>query len=294
VGADGRPVLVIGATGHQGGAAARHLLAAGWSVRALVRDGGAPAAQALRAAGATLALGDLDEPRTIQAALDGSARVFLALNMMVGPRISAPAVVAERRRGETVAELAARAGIEHLVYSSISGADRGTGIPYYESKAHIEARIRQLGVPATILRPVSFMDNFGSYNRPAMRDGELVVSLPVRAELPMALIAVDDIGAFAAIAFDRPDDFTGRSIDIAGDILTPEQITETFGRVCGVPARYHRTPLDQVRAFDELLALMFAYFDEHPAPPIETERLRNYHPGLLRLETWLRATHWKP
>ena len=138
--ADGRPVLVIGATGHQGGAAARHLLAAGWSVRALVRDGGAPAARALRAAGATLAVGDLDEPETVRAALDGAARVFLALNMMVGPRISAPAVVAERRRGETVAELAARAGIEHLVYSSISGADRGTGIPYYESKAHIEAQ----------------------------------------------------------------------------------------------------------------------------------------------------------
>jgi len=90
VGADGRPVLVIGATGHQGGAAARHLLAAGWSVRALVRDGGAPAAQALRAAGATLAVGDLDEPRTIRAALDEGVSVIAAHGCSSGLFIREP------------------------------------------------------------------------------------------------------------------------------------------------------------------------------------------------------------
>ncbi|HEX5288118.1 MAG TPA: NmrA family NAD(P)-binding protein, partial [Streptosporangiaceae bacterium] len=44
-------VLVIGGTGQQGGAAARHLLAGGWPVRALVRDPESAGARALRRAG---------------------------------------------------------------------------------------------------------------------------------------------------------------------------------------------------------------------------------------------------
>jgi uncharacterized protein YbjT (DUF2867 family) len=290
----GEPVLVIGATGQQGGAAARQLLDAGRGVRAFVRDPAAPAATALRTAGADLAVGDLDDPASVRAAMDGVAGVFLALTMMAGPRISSEGVAAEQRRGTTVVEIARQAGVRHLVYSSISGADAATGIPYYESKAHIEARIDALGAPATVLRPVSFMDNFATYNRPVVRDGELVVNLAVRPDRPMALIAVRDVGAFAAIAFARPGDFVGRRIEIAGDVLTPDQIAETFARVCGVPARFQRTPIERIRAVDEELAKMFTYFDEHPAGPPDLELLRAYHPGLMRFETWLRTTGWRP
>src|ERR1022692_79756 len=163
--------------------------------------------------------------------------VFLVLTMMVGPKISPEGVVAEERRGKAVADLARESGIEHLVYRSLNGASARSGIPYYESKARIEERIHALRLPATILRPVSFMDNFATYNRPVLDDGELVVSLAVRPELPMQLISVRDIGAFAAIAFDRPDQFLGRTVEIAGDVLTPPQIAETFGRVCGLGLR---------------------------------------------------------
>jgi uncharacterized protein YbjT (DUF2867 family) len=149
-------------------------------------------------------------------------------------------------------------------------------------------------LPATVLRPVSFMDNFATYNRPVLRDGELLVNLAVRPDLPMALIAVRDIGAFAAIAFANPDEFVGRDIDIAGDLLTPPRIAETFARVSGVPARHNFVPVEQVRAVDEQLAMMFAYFNENPAPPIQLAPLRARHPGLLRLETWLRTSNWRP
>jgi uncharacterized protein YbjT (DUF2867 family) len=287
-------VLVIGATGQQGGATARHLLERGRPVRALVRDPDPPAAAALRRAGADLAVGDLDDLASLRTAMEGTRGVFLVLTMMVGPRISPEAVVAEERRGQAVADLALQAGIEHLVYSSLNGAAARSGIPYYESKARIEEHIRALGLAATILRPVSFMGNFATYSRPVLDNGELVVSLAVRPELPMQLISVRDIGAFAAIAFDRPDQFVGRTVEIAADALTPPQIAETFGRVCGLPARFRQTPIEQLRAFDPQLAQMFTFFNEHPSELADLPALRAEHPGLMRLETWLRETGWKP
>jgi uncharacterized protein YbjT (DUF2867 family) len=288
------PVLVIGATGQQGGAAARHLLDRDRAVRALVRDPNSPAASALRQAGASLVVGDLDDLDSLRTAMEGAHGVFLVLTMMAGPRISPEGVIAEERRGKAVAGLAKETGIGHVVYSSINGADARSGIPYYESKARIEEHIHALGLPATILRPVSFMDNFATYSRPVLEDGELVISLAVRPELPVQLISVRDIGAFAAIAFGRPGQFLGRTVEIAGDILTPPQIAETFSRACGRPARARQTPIEQVRAFDPQLAQMFSFFNEHPAEPSDLSALRAEHPDLMRLETWLRATEWKP
>jgi uncharacterized protein YbjT (DUF2867 family) len=287
-------VLVIGATGQQGGATARHLLERGRTVRALVRDLASPAARALQWAGADLVVGDLDDPASLRTAMEGAHGVFLVLTMMAGPRISPEGVVAEERRGKAVAGLTRESGTGHLVYSSLNGAGARSGIPYYESKARIEEHIRALGLPATILRPVSFMDNFATYNRPVLEDREIVVSLAVRPELPMQLISVRDIGAFAAIAFDRPDQYLGRTVEIAGDALTPPQIAETFGRACGLPARFRQTPIEQVRAFDAQLAQMFTFFNEHPSELADLPALRAEHPGLMRLDTWLRETGWKP
>jgi len=288
------PVLVIGATGQQGGATARHLLQRGRPVRALVRDPHSPAAGALREAGASLVAGDLDDPASLRAAMDGVHGVFLVLTMMAGPRISPEGVIAEERRGKAVADLARESRVGHLVYSSINGAGARSGIPYYESKARIEEHIHALGIPATILRPVFFMDNFATYNRPLLQDGELVVGLAVRPDLPVQLISVRDIGAFAAIAFARPGEFLGRTVEIAGDILTPPQIAAAFSRACGLPARFRQTPIEQVRAFDPQLAQMFSFFNDHPSGLTDLPALRAEHPDLMRLETWLRATEWKP
>jgi uncharacterized protein YbjT (DUF2867 family) len=264
------------------------------TVRALVRDPGSPAAQALAGAGAELVVGDLDDPASLRTAMKGAHGVFLALTMMVGPKISPEGVAAEERRGKAVADIAAELGIAHLVYSSLNGAGADSGIPYYMSKEQIEEHIHALGIPATVLRPVSFMENFATYTRPVLNDGELVVNLAVQPDIPMQLITVRDIGAFAAIAFDRPADYLDRTVELAGDVLTPPEIAATFGRVCNLPARYNQVPIDQLRAFDEQLAMMFAFFNEHPATTADLPALRAEHPALMPLEQWLHTTHWKP
>jgi uncharacterized protein YbjT (DUF2867 family) len=86
--------------------------------------------------------------------------VFLVLTMMTGARVTLAGVAAEQQRGKAVADIAKETGVGHLVYSSISGADRQTGIPHLESKGRIEEHMREFELPATMLRPVFFMDNF--------------------------------------------------------------------------------------------------------------------------------------
>lgn len=107
-------------------------------------------------------------------------------------------------------------------------------------------------------------------------------------------MAVRDIGAFAAIAFDRPEHFLGRTVEIAGDVLTPPQIAETFARHCGLPTRLRQVPVEQRRAFDQQLAKMFEFFNEHPRRPARHLSSAGGPPGLMTLGTWLRSTGWKP
>jgi uncharacterized protein YbjT (DUF2867 family) len=289
-----RPVLVIGATGQQGSATARALLERGHAVRALVRDENKTAARLLREAGASLVAGDLDDPGSVREAMSSVSGVFLALTMMTGPRVTPEGVAAEERRGKTVASLASEAGIRHLVYSSIGGSGQHTGIPHIESKTRIEEHIRALGLPATILQPASFMDNFVSFNRPVLDGGDVVVSLALRPQTRLPLVATRDIGVFAAIAFERPARYLGRRVPVAGDCLTGPEIADEFGAACGLPGRFRQLPIEQLRGFDPEVARMFEWMDAREGDEPDRAALRAEHPGLLTLRDWLRAVGWKP
>lgn len=289
------PVLVIGATGQQGRATTQHLLERGWEVRAFVRNLEAPAAVALRAQGANLVEGDLDDTESIRAAMDGAYGVFMMLTMMDGIHITTEGIAAEGRRGTRVADIAKEFGVAHFVYSSLRGAGQNTGVEYFAAKEAIETRIGELGLPATVLRPTFFMDNLNGFNRPVLdENGELVVNLPVRGDIAISLISTHDIGAYAAIAFDRPERFLGRTVPLAGDYLTPPEIAEVIGRHAGLPARSNQVALEQVRAFDKHVGQMFTHFNERPDGPLDIAALQAEHPGLLDLAAWLRLVGWKP
>jgi uncharacterized protein YbjT (DUF2867 family) len=232
--------------------------------------------------------GDLDDPDSLLAAMTGVSGVFAVLTMMMnGPTITPEGIAAEERRGTTLAEMAAKTGVGHLVYSSVAGAHAESAVAHLRSKAAIEARIRSLGLPATILRPVSFMENFTTYSAPVVTDGTLVVSLAIRPDTPMQLIATRDIGEFAALAFARPGEFTGHTMVIAGDRLPGTAIAEQFGRARGIPARFQQVPIERLRAFDEQVARMFEWLDSGDGELADLPRLRALHPQLQTLAGWL-------
>jgi uncharacterized protein YbjT (DUF2867 family) len=148
-----RETLIVGVTGTQGRAVAHHLLAAGARVRGLTRDPSSKAARALATAGVTLFAGDLDDAASVERAMRGVDGVYLVTDFFRN------GIPGEIRHGKLVADLAAKTKVGHLVHASVSGAEARTGVPHFDSKWEIEAHVRALGLPATILRPVVFMED---------------------------------------------------------------------------------------------------------------------------------------
>jgi uncharacterized protein YbjT (DUF2867 family) len=226
-------VLVAGGTGRIGAPVVLRLLARGHTVRALTREPDTAEVPA----GAKAIRGDFDDPDSIVAAMDGVDAVIVSGTAhRVGPR-------GETRHGRNVADAAARAGLAHLVYISGAGADTATGVPILEGKRAVEQRIREAGVPATILAPVYFMENaFNPWNVPALR--ELRFPLPFARSLQQ--VAIEDVAAFSVLAVEQPDRLLGRRIELASDELTGVEATERLTRVTGREYQFLQVPLEQL------------------------------------------------
>jgi uncharacterized protein YbjT (DUF2867 family) len=284
---DDKTVLVTGATGRQGGAVVRHMLAKGRKLRALTRDIRSHAAQAWAGKNVEVVRGDLEDPASLEKAVRGVFGVYSVQDYWAvgGKR--------EMQQGKNLADAAKKSGVQHFVYSSVGGAERTTGIPHWESKWEIEKYIRSLGLPATILRPAAFME---TYYIDQVEIGILKGKLadPVRADKPYQTIATDDIGAFAALAFERPKEFIGRELEIAGSELTNPEAAQVFSRVLGKPVKFQKLPLPLVRlVLGKEFYLMFRWFNEAGFQADIPGLRRNYpEVHLHTLEEWLHEEGW--
>ena len=277
-------ILVLGATGRQGGAVARELLRRGHRVHALVRDAAKDQARALEQAGAVLVRGDMDDAASLAAAMDGVHGVF-SVQTFRGPG----GVEAEERQARAVADAAVRAGVRHFVYSSVGGADRDTRVPHFESKHRTEQYLATLDLPTTVLRPVMFHDILLDIAPRPAGDG-LVLAMWLDPHVPVQLIATADIGVFAADAFEDADAWLGRTVEIAGDCLTGPQMAAAFEAACGIPTRYQQLPIEPLRNARPDLANMFDWF-ERDGYRADLDELRRTRPGLITLQSWL-AENW--
>lgn len=283
----GRVVLVAGATGRQGGAVVRHMLPKGWKLHALTRNPKSYAAQQLTSQGVELAQGDLDDPASLERAARGVYGIFSVQDFWtVGVR-------REVQQGKNLADVAKKVGVQHFVYSSVGGAERNTGITHWETKWVVEKYIRSLNLPVTILRPVSFME---TYHITEVEIGLLKGKLadPIRGDKPYQTIATDDIGAFAAVAFERPKDFIGLELEIAGSELTNLQAAQVFSRVLNRPVKFKKLPMLVVKLFlGKEFYEMFDWFNEKGYQANIPELRRKYpEVHLHSLEEWLREDGW--
>jgi len=282
-----RIVLVAGATGRQGGAVVRHMLPKGWRLRALTRNPKSYAARQLAEKGVELAEGDMDDPASLERAARGVYGIYSVQDFWtVGAR-------REVQQGKNLVDVAKKAGVEHFVYSSVGGAERNTGITHWETKWVVEKHVRSLNLPVTILRPASFME---TYHITEVEIGLLKGKLadPIRGDKPYQTIATDDIGAFAALAFERPKDFIGLDLEIAGSELTNIDAAKVFSRVLNRPVKFQKLPLPIVRlVLGKEFYEMFHWFNSKGYQANIPELRRRYPEVRLHsLEDWLREDGW--
>jgi uncharacterized protein YbjT (DUF2867 family) len=281
------PILVTGATGKQGGATARRLLADGRPVRALVRDPAAPAAAELAAAGAELVRGDFDDPASLPPALDGVGAVFGIPPVAIGPR--GPEAGAEVTRGRALIDAAAAAGIEQIVFSTVASASvTSTGPTGSAGKALIEQYLRDRIARPTVLRPVRFMTNYLSAGVMGI-DG---ISGGVHRHLfsphePMQVIALEDVAEFAALAFAEPARFAGRTLELAGDEPTPVDAAAAISEASGISVRYEQLTDAEAAAISPGIAEIRKRWQAGDRWHADIEALRVIHPGLRTLADWL-------
>jgi uncharacterized protein YbjT (DUF2867 family) len=225
----------------------------------------------------TVVAADLDSADSIRVAFDGAAAAF-AMTSPSPPR----GTDGEISHGRTILDAAQAVGLPFLVFSSVGGAERNSGVPHFESKGRIEEFL--IGsVPVNVIRPTFFMENLPGIV--ARAGAELVVRMPMPGDVPLQMISVRDIGKVAVALLTRREPDTA-PVEIAGDEVTGERIAELVAQRFGAPATFVELPLDVLGPNEDIQA-MFRWFATPPSYRADFARTRSLVPDVENLPQWL-------
>ncbi|PSQ42205.1 hypothetical protein BRD17_09145 [Halobacteriales archaeon SW_7_68_16] len=218
-------VLVVGATGRQGGSVVDHLLSEpSVRVAALTRRPESDAARALADRGVEVLAGDLTDPQSLRGTVEGVDAVFGLAAAGTGRT--------ERRQGSNLVNAAEAAGVDHVVFSSWGHADDRPGIDHVDAKHDVERQLAAADVTGTVVRPHTFTTTLarqrGAIERGAFR-------FPLRPGVALPLTDPDDVGRFVARAVTDPERFGGHTVELAGEALTIGGMAATFEAVLDRP-----------------------------------------------------------
>ena len=248
-------VLVIGATGNQGGSVVKSLLPKGYHIRTLTRKPDSSAAKRLTEQGVEVVKGDFSDSDSLLKAASGMDTVYA----MTTPFEAGPE--AETQQGISIVDAVKKANVGHLIFGSVANADRETGIPHFDSKYKVEKHIASLNIPYTISAPVFFMDNYLTpWWLPSLKEGELKIAMP--ADRSLQQISVRNIGAFVAVLVERREKVFGKRFDIAGDELTGDETTSILSKASGREIKYEGFDPEFLRKDNEDFAKMFKWFND--------------------------------
>jgi uncharacterized protein YbjT (DUF2867 family) len=311
-------ILVIGATGAMGRAVVGQLLAASPALRVRIytRDASSPQAERLLAEGGgrvEAAIGDVKDAAALAAALAGTSGVYCNTDFA-----GSGGVEGEYQLGVAILGAARAAGVRHFVWSSLdacSALSHGRlPVPHYDAKAAVAHYIdRQRAEEFLRKEPDGFFsrhvsvlvtgpyyENLMTMFRPrpgTLRDGRqgLIFAFAGGGK-PYPMVALSDIGWFAAHLLTHPEEFGGRTLPIMSQSLTFDEIAATFHQVTGIPAEHQDIPVEE--AWPAAIPIAHDLWNMHRfVQQIGWQRdyqaLRQLHPGLLSFEAWLRQTGWR-
>ncbi|WP_028777797.1 NmrA/HSCARG family protein [Shimazuella kribbensis] len=270
-------ILVLGATGQQGGAVLNHLVDKDWKVRALTRDPNSEQSKKLISKNIGVVKGDLNDPSSLDIAMKDVYGVF-----SVQP-FEAVDMWKEVQLGKNVADAAKRANVKHFVYTSFEGADEQAQFRDL-AKWEIEKYIHRIGLPATIFRLPFFMENFLTFTYYGLQNG--IYADATQPDIPTSLIAVDDIGVFVSLAFSDPKKYMETTLSLASDAVTPPNIAAAISRISGKTITYKQIPLEEIRQQNEDIAKIYEWINKG-GNRVDLPYLRTLHPKLKTFDKWL-------
>jgi uncharacterized protein YbjT (DUF2867 family) len=307
---DKKIIAVIGATGAQGGGLVRAILAdrsGSFAVRAITRKPDSEKAQALRAAGAEVVAADADNPATLGRAFAGAYGAFCLTNFWehFSPE-------RELTQARNMAQAAKAAGVQHVIWSSLEDTRKWVPleddrmptlmgkykVPHFDAKGEADGIFRDLGVPTTVLLTAFYWDNLIFFGAGPQRspDGTLALIYPMD-DKKLPGIAAEDIGKCAYGIFKRGQEFIGKTVGIAGQHLTGQEMADALTRALGQEVRYNSVPPEVYRSFGfpgaDDLGNMFQFkrdFNEYFVGARDLGFTRSLNPELQTFEEWL-AVH---
>ncbi|XP_040212205.1 nmrA-like family domain-containing protein 1 [Rana temporaria] len=284
-------IVVFGATGAQGNSVACALLEdCTFAVRAVTRDPSKPAAAKLKQAGAEVVAGDLDNEKSLEAALKGAHGAFLVTNTS-GQHADHNKEVTQ---GKLVADLAKRLGLKHIVYSGLENVKKLTGgklgAHHFDVKGEVEEYFRHIGCHMTSVRLSFYYENFlGDYKPQKCEDGKCyALNLPM-GDVPLDGISVKDLGPCVVSILKHPSHYGGKNIGLSAEKLTVAQYAHIMSEVTGKTikdAKIHHDDFEKRMAHGaKHMADMFRFYMTRPERDVEVTHKLN--PKVKAFRPWL-------
>ncbi|KKY18470.1 putativelike family protein [Phaeomoniella chlamydospora] len=291
-------ILVIGATGKQGGAAIDALLSSpntsSLEIYAVTRNVDSPSAQKLSSKSPQIKLvkGDLDDATAIFKEINQPIDAVFAMTALT---MKKDASEVEVRQGKAIVDAAVANKVKHFVFTSVDrhgekSDNDPTYVPHFASKheveQHLKAEAHASGMTWTILRPVAFLDNL----EPGFFGKIMATWWYSLGDTKLQMVSVKDIGVFAAKALLQPDAYQNRSISLAGEEMTFEEANAVYMKLYNRPMPTTFVLLAKFLGWMVAdMGWMLKFFkEEHFAADIK--ECREINPGMQDLETWLKES----
>jgi uncharacterized protein YbjT (DUF2867 family) len=283
--------LVVGATGTLGGNVTRRLVAKGHTVRAMVRN-----PSRLTVPGVEVVQGDLRDPASLRAAVQGVSQVLSTANSFMGKGATSPTRVDVP--GYTALAAAAReAGVGRIVHTSAYGITADSPVDYFRVKFRVDEVIRASGVPWVLLKPSAFMDIwYDIVGGTIAKHGTATVF--GEGQRVSNYIAVDDVAEYAVRVLERPE-VRNEVIDLGSPSnISSVEFAGLIGKRLGRTVKLKHVPVPMlrylpplVRPFNELTARLMSmgYWSATTDNPMPHWRVAAERFGVepLSVEGWL-------
>ncbi|XP_071975775.1 nmrA-like family domain-containing protein 1 [Engystomops pustulosus] len=283
-------ITVFGATGAQGGSVVGALLKdRSFAVRAVTRDASKPAAVKLKESGAEVVSADLDNEKSLEAALNGAYGAFIVTNFW--DHFSKDKEV---KQGKSIADLCKRLGLHHVIYSGLENVNKLTGgkleVLHFDGKGVVEEYFHQISVPMTSVRLAFYYENFLTAGKPQKsKDGNSYDLVIPMCDVPMDGISVSDLGPVVVSILKNPKEYIGKNIGLSAEKLTVAQYADIMSKVSGKiikdskipPEVYEKLPFQGA----EEMANMFRFY--MMLPDRDVPQTHKLNPNIKCFQRWL-------